>query len=54
MADWQDWKCHSVSKVAPVTVSGVTVESTTLHNKGEVERLGIMLGDRVRVVREEM
>jgi len=40
-----------VSRVAPVVVSGVTVENTTLHNKGEVERLGIMVGDRVRVVR---
>ena len=29
----------------------MTVENTTLHNKGEVERLGIMVGDRVRVVR---
>ena len=40
-----------MSRVAPVVVSGVTVENTTLHNKGEVERLGIMVGDRVRVVR---
>ncbi len=52
--EWQTGRTGNVtpvSKVAPVTVSGVTVESTTLHNKGEVERLGIMLGDRVRVVR---
>ena len=40
-----------VSRVAPVMVSGVTVENTTLHNKGEVERLEITVGDRVRVVR---
>ena len=52
--EWQTGRTGNVtpvSKVAPVTVSGVTVESTTLHNKGEVERLGIMLGDLVRVVR---
>ena len=52
--EWQTGRTGNVtpvSKVAPVAVSGVTVESTTLHNKGEVERLGIMLGDRVRVVR---
>ena len=52
--EWQTGRTGNVtpvSKVAPVTVSGVTVESTTLHNKGEVERLGIMLGDRVKVVR---
>ena len=40
-----------VAHVAPVMVSGVTVEKTTLHNAGEVARLGIRLGDRVRVVR---
>ena len=32
-------------------VSGVTVENTTLHNRGEVQRLGIMIGDKVRIVR---
>ncbi len=51
---WQTGRTGNVtpvSRVAPVVVSGVTVESTTLHNKGEVERLGIMIGDRVRVVR---
>jgi DNA ligase (NAD+) len=51
---WQTGRTGNVtpvSRVAPVVVSGVTVENTTLHNKGEVERLGIMLGDRVRVVR---
>jgi len=51
---WQTGRTGNVtpvSRVAPVVVSGVTVENTTLHNKGEVERLGIMVGDRVRVVR---
>jgi len=52
--DWQTGRTGNVtpvSRVAPVRVSGVTVENTTLHNKGEVERLGIQLGDKVRVVR---
>ena len=40
-----------VSRVAPVVVSGVTVENTTLHNRGEVIRLGIKIGDKVRIVR---
>ncbi|MBI87624.1 MAG: hypothetical protein CMB67_01155 [Euryarchaeota archaeon] len=51
---WQTGRTGNVtpvSRVAPVVVSGVTVENTTLHNKGEVERLGIKLGDKVRVVR---
>ncbi|MBK70480.1 MAG: hypothetical protein CMB53_03695 [Euryarchaeota archaeon] len=52
--EWQTGRTGNVtpvSKVAPVVVSGVTVESTTLHNRGEVERLGMMIGDKVRVVR---
>ena len=52
--EWQTGRTGNVtpvSKVAPVVVSGVTVENTTLHNRGEVERLGIMIGDKVRVVR---
>ena len=52
--EWQTGRTGNVtpvSKVAPVVVSGVTVESTTLHNRGEVERLGLMIGDKVRVVR---
>ena len=51
---WQTGRTGNVtpvSRVAPVMVSGVTVENTTLHNRGEVERLGIMLGDKVRIVR---
>ena len=52
--DWQTGRTGNVtpvSRIAPVIVSGVTVENTTLHNKGEVERLGMSIGDRVRVVR---
>jgi len=52
--EWQTGRTGNVtpvSRVAPVMVSGVTVENTTLHNKGEVGRLEIMIADRVRVVR---
>ena len=51
---WQTGRTGNVtpvSRVAPVVVSGVTVENTTLHNRGEVQRLGIMIGDKVRIVR---
>ena len=40
-----------VARIAPQRVGGVTVENTTLHNLGEVERLGIQVGDKVRIVR---
>ncbi len=51
---WQTGRTGNVtpvSRIAPVSISGVTVENTTLHNKGEVERLGLMIGDKVRIVR---
>ena len=40
-----------VARIAPQRVGGVTVENTTLHNVGEVERLGINIGDKVLIVR---
>ena len=52
--DWQTGRTGAVTpvaRVAPVVVSGVTVENTTLHNVGEVERLGVSIGDKVRLVR---
>ncbi|MFB6084233.1 MAG: NAD-dependent DNA ligase LigA [Halorientalis sp.] len=40
-----------VALLDPVEVSGVTVSRASLHNPEEIERLGIGVGDRVRVKR---
>jgi len=52
--DWQTGRTGTVTpvaRIAPVMVSGVTVENVTLHNSGELKRLGIKIGDKVRIVR---
>ena len=52
--DWQVGRTGTVTpvaRVAPVAVSGVTVENVTLHNSGELNRLKISIGDKVRIVR---
>jgi DNA ligase (NAD+) len=44
-------KLTPVAALAPVPIGGITVTRATLHNADEIERLGLMIGDFVRVER---
>ena len=52
--EWQTGRTGTitpVANIAPQTVAGVTVEKTTLHNIGELDRLQLSISDKVLITR---
>lgn len=53
--EWQVGRTGVLTPVAmiePVEVHGVTISRVTLHNPAEIDRLGIMVGDKISVSRQ--